>query len=95
MYYVKTDSYTKISGQYLKKTTEKSPENQILEKGNYSWKSRSSMTKLKLDMYYVKKNLYTKFQVDISKDGTEKSRKPKCDWLTDWRMDGRTDGLTD
>ena len=66
---------------------EKSPENEILAKGNYSCKSRSSVTKLKLDLYYVVTNVYTKFQVNISKDGREKSGKPKCDGLTDGQTD--------
>ena len=53
------------------KTAEKSPENLISAKGNNSCKSRSSVTKLKLDLYYVKTNSYTKFQVNISKYGRE------------------------
>ena len=50
--------------------TKKSPENEILAKGNNSCKSRSNATKVKLDqsLYYVKTNPYTKFQVNISKD---------------------------
>ena len=45
--------------------TKKSPENEILAKGNNSCKSRSNATKV----YYVKTNPYTKFQVNyISKD---------------------------
>ena len=65
------------------KTTEKSPENKILTKGNNSRKSRSGVTKLKLDLYYVLKNSFTTFQVNISKDGREKSGKLKCDRKTD------------
>ena len=37
-------------------TAEKSLENKILEKGNYSSKSKSSVTKLELDLYYVMTN---------------------------------------
>ena len=57
------------------KTTEESPENKILTKGNNYSKSKSSVTKLKLDLYYVMTNSYTKFQVNISKAGREKSGK--------------------
>ena len=53
------------------KTTEKSLESLILAKGNNSRKSRSSVTKLKLDLYYVKTNSYTKFHDNISKDSRE------------------------
>ena len=55
------------------KTAEKNPENLIFTKGNNSCKTRSSVTKLKVDLYYVNTNSYTKFQVNISKDGREKS----------------------
>ena len=54
--------------------TEKSPENRVdghrvdWGKGNNSCKSRSSVTKLELDLYYVKTNSYTKFEVNILKD---------------------------
>ena len=51
-----------------RKMTEKSPENENLAKGNNSCKSRSNVTKVKLDLCYVKTNPYTKFQVNISKD---------------------------
>ena len=65
-----------IWSQYLdQKTTEKSPENLILAKGNNSCKSMSSVTKRELDLYYVKTNSYTKFQVNVSKDDREKFRK--------------------
>ena len=57
------------------KTAEKSPENTIWAKGNNSCTSRSSVTKLKLDLFYVPTNSYTKFQVNKSKDGREKSGK--------------------
>ena len=59
------------------KTTEKSPENKILTKGNDSSKRTSSVTKLKIDLYYVMTNsyMYTIFQVNISKAGREKSGK--------------------
>ena len=58
------------------KTGEESPENEILAKGNNSIKSRSNMTKLKLDLYYViKTNSYMKFQLNMSKDDKEKSGK--------------------
>ena len=73
------------------KTTEKSPENKILTKGNNSSKSESSVTKFEPDLYYVLKNSYTKFQVNISKDGREKSGKLKCDRKTDRQTDGQTD----
>ena len=53
------------------KTAEKSPENEILAKGNNSYKSMSSITTLKLNVYCVNTNAYTKFQVNISKDGRE------------------------
>ena len=76
-------------------TTEKIPENWILAKGNNSPKSRSSVTKLKLDLYYVMINSYTKFQVNISKDDREKSGKLKCDGRTDCMTDRRTNWLTD
>ena len=56
-------------------TAEKSPENQILAKGNNSCKSKSSVTKLDVELYYVMTNSYTKFQVNISNDGREKSWK--------------------
>ena len=68
-------------------TAEKSLENKILAKGNYSSKSKSSVTKLELDLYYVMTNSYTKFEVNISKDSREKSGKLKCD--------GQTNRLTD
>ena len=77
---------------------EKSSENLILAKGNYSCKSRSRVTKLELDLYYVKTNSYTKFQVNISKDGREKFGKPSgrtLSGLTDRRTDGHEDRLTD
>ena len=45
--------------------TKKSPENEILAKGNNPLKSRSNATKVELDLYYVKSNPYTKFQVNI------------------------------
>ena len=74
---------------------DKSLKNQILAKGSNSCKSRSSVTKLELDLYHIMTNSYTKFQVNILKDHREKSGKWKCDGLTDWRTDGRTDRLTD
>ena len=67
----------------FQKTAEKSLENSILAKGNNSRKSKSSVTKLKLDLYYIMTNSYTKFQVNISKDDREKSGKLKCDRQTD------------
>ena len=57
------------------KTGDESQENEILAKGNNSIKSRSNMTKLKLDLYYVKTNSYMKFQLNMSKDDKEKSGK--------------------
>ena len=57
------------------KTSEKSLVNLILAKDNNSYKSRSSVTKLELDLNYVKTNSYTKFQVNISKDSREQSGK--------------------
>ena len=59
----------------FQKTAEESPENEILAKGSNSYKSRSNVTKLELDLYYVKSKSYTKFQVNISKDSREKSGK--------------------
>ena len=58
-----------------RKMTKKSPENEILAKGNNSCKSRSSATKVELDLYYVNTNSYMKFQVNMSKDDKEKSGK--------------------
>ena len=54
------------------KMTKKSPENEILAKGNNSCKSRSNATKVKIDLYNVKTNAYMKFQLNISKDDWEK-----------------------
>ena len=52
LYNVKTNKYTKFQVNISKDCREKrSLENQILAKGNYSCKSRSSMTKLELDLY--------------------------------------------
>ena len=51
-----------------RKMTKKSPENELLAKGNNSCKIKSNATKVELDLYYVKTNPYTKFQVKISKD---------------------------
>ena len=47
--------------------TKKSPENEILAKGSYSYRSMPNATKVKLD--HVKTNPYTNFQVNFSKDG--------------------------
>ena len=69
-----THSYAKFQVK-ISKDSRESPENYILAKGNNSYKSRSSVTKLELDLYYVKTNLYTKFQVNISKEGREKPGK--------------------
>ena len=55
--------------------TMKSPENEILAKGNYSCKTRSNATKVELDLYYVKTNSYMNFQLNMSKDNKEKSEK--------------------
>ena len=57
--------------------TKKSPENQILAKGNTcnSCKSRLNATKVKLDLYYVKTNSYMKFKVNMLKDDKEKVEK--------------------
>ena len=73
-FYVKTNSYTKMSSQNYK-TGEESVENKILAKGSNSIKSRSNTTKLKLDLYYVKTNSFMKFQLNMSKDEKEKSGK--------------------
>ena len=53
--------------------TKLSLENEISAKGNNSCKSRSNLTKVKLDLYYVKANSYTgmKFQGNMSKDDKE------------------------
>ena len=58
-----------------RKMTKKSPENEILAKGNNSCKNRSKATKVTLDLYYVKTNSYMKFQLNMSKDDKEKSGK--------------------
>ena len=55
--------------------TKKSPENEILAKGNNSCESRSNAAKVELDLYYVKTNSYMKFQLNMSKDDKEKSGK--------------------
>ena len=60
-----------ISSQYLKGWLRKVRKNEwtdIFAKGNKSGKSKSSETKVKLDLYHVKTRSYTKFQVNISKD---------------------------
>ena len=77
------------------KTSEKSLENEILAKANNSCKSRSTVTKVELDLYNVITNSYTKFQVNISKDCREKSGKLKCDRQTDRQTDGQTDIQTE
>ena len=41
--------------------TMKSPENEILVKGNNSCKSMSNVTKVDLDLYHVKTDLFIKF----------------------------------
>ena len=48
--------------------TKKSPEKEILAKGNNSCLSRSNPAKVQLDLYYVKTNSYMKFQLNMSKD---------------------------
>ena len=53
----------------------KSPENEILAKGNNSCKRRSNATKVELYLFYVQKNLFTTIQVNITKDRREKSGK--------------------
>ena len=55
--------------------TKKSPQNEILAKGNNSCKSRPNATKVELDLYYGKTNSYMKFQLNMSKDDKEKSGK--------------------
>ena len=55
--------------------TKKSPESEILAKGNNSCNSRSNATKVELDLYYVKTNSYMKFQLNVLKDDKEKSGK--------------------
>ena len=57
------------------KMAKKNPENIILAKGNNSCKSKSNVTKVKLDLYYVKTNSYTKLQINNTKDRREKSGK--------------------
>ena len=73
--------------------TKKKMKNEILAKGNNSCKSRSNVTKVKVDLYYVKTNPYTKFQVNISKDDCEKFGKPSGR-TPSGLTDGRTDRLT-
>ena len=51
--------------------TKKSPENEILAKGNNLCKSRSNATKVELDLYYVNTNSLTKFQLNMSKENKE------------------------
>ena len=72
--------------------TQKSPENEILAKGNTSNSSKrgSNGTKIELDLYYVKTNSHTKFQVNIAKDDWENCRKPSG-WAPSRLTDGRTD----
>ena len=56
LYYVNANSFTKFQINISKDWKEKSGKlnfYQFLAKGNYSCKSRSSVTKLKLDLYYV------------------------------------------
>ena len=60
-----------------RKMTKKSPENEILAKGNNSCLSTSNAAKVELDLYYVKTNSYMKFQLNMSKDDKEKSGKRK------------------
>ena len=67
----------------FQKAEEKSLENKVSTKGNNPCKSRSSVTKFKLDLFYVNTNSYFKFQVNISKDGREKSGKLRCGGQTD------------
>ena len=69
-----TNSYTIFEVNISKDWREKSGK-LYLEKGNNSYKSRPSVTKLKLDLYYVMTNTYTIFEVNISKDCREKSGK--------------------
>ena len=57
------------------KMAKENPDNIILAKGNNSCKSKSNVTKVKLDLYYVKTNSYTKLQIKNSKDRREKSGK--------------------
>ena len=57
----------------MQKDDQKSPENEILAKGNNSCKSRLNTTILELDLYYVKTNSYTKFQFNMLNDDKEKS----------------------
>ena len=60
-----------------RKMTKKSPENEILAKGNNWCKSRSTAAKVELDLYYVKTNSYMKFRLNMSKDDKETSGKRK------------------
>ena len=55
--------------------TKKSPENEILAKGNNSCESRSNAAKVERDQYYVKTNSYMKFQLNTLNDDKEKSGK--------------------
>ena len=56
-----TNSYTKFQVNISKDSREKSGKRNILAKGNNSYKSSLSVTKLELDLYYVKTKSYTKF----------------------------------
>ena len=59
LYYVITNSYTKLLVNILNDDRDKSAK-LVLAKGNNPVK-KSSVTKLKLDKYYVITNLRTKF----------------------------------
>ena len=58
--------------------TKKSPENEILAKGNNSCKSMSNATKVKLDLYYVKQ-IHMPNSKSISQRTTEKSSETRVD----------------
>ena len=66
-----TNSYTTSQVNISKDRREKSGKLNF-KKGNNSYKSRSGVTKLELDLYYVKTNSNTNFQVNIWKNSREK-----------------------
>ena len=93
LYHVKTKSYTKFQVNISKDDWEKfgKPSGRtFMQRGNNPSKSRSTETKVELDLYRVKTKSYTKFQVNISKDDWEKFGKPTGRTPSEL-MDGQSD----
>ena len=68
---------------YLKGYPRKVLENWIISKRHNSSKTRSTETKIELDLYYHRTNSYTKFLKSISQGmSKKKSGKLKCDGYT-------------